>query len=84
MIERQNDRMTDIDKRTSKDSKSERMGDLSDAIQRQPVLSVKVTVLDLIKEGVHPIQPHGTERQRHGQERVLDQCWETGLCQIMI
>lgn len=34
------------------------MGDLGYAIQRNPVPSVKVAVLNFVKESIHPVQTH--------------------------
>lgn len=34
------------------------MGDLSYPIQREPVLAMKVAVLNFVKEGIHPVQTH--------------------------
>lgn len=45
------------------------MGDLGNAVQRKPVLSVKIAVLNFVKEGIHPIQTHGAGwrlKQRQG------------------
>lgn len=43
---------------TFKNGKAKRMGDLGYAVQGKPVLSVKVAVLNLVKEGIYPIQTH--------------------------
>lgn len=41
-----------------KNGKPKWMGDLGDAVQGNPVLSIKIAVLDFVKEGIHPIQTH--------------------------
>ncbi len=46
---------------TFKNGKTKWMGDLGYAVQRNPVLSVKIAVLDFVKEGIHPIQTHRAE-----------------------
>lgn len=43
---------------TFKNSETKWMRDLGDAVQRNPVLSIKIAVLNFIKECIHPIQTH--------------------------
>lgn len=43
---------------TFKYGEPKRVGDLSDTVQRNSVLSVKVAVFNFVKEGIHPIQAH--------------------------
>lgn len=43
-----------------KNSKAKRMRDLRDTIQRKPVLSIEIAVLNFIKECIHPIKTHCT------------------------
>lgn len=40
------------------------MGDLSYTVQRNSVLSIKIAVFNFIKEGINPIQAHGTAHVR--------------------
>lgn len=61
---------------TSKDGETKRMWDLSDALQRQPVLSIKGAVFDLIKEGIHPVEAHGAG----GRQTLLNTVAQT-YCQ---
>lgn len=43
---------------TFKNSKTKWVGDLSYTVQGNPVLSIKIAVLNFVKEGIHPIQTH--------------------------
>lgn len=43
---------------TFKNSKTKWVGNLSYTVQRNPVLSIKIAVLNFVKEGIHPIQTH--------------------------
>lgn len=43
---------------TFKNGEAKWMGDLGYAVQRKPVLSIKIAVLNFVKEGIHPIQTH--------------------------
>ena len=55
---------------TSKNGETKRMWDLSDALQRQPVLPIKGAVFDLIQARIHPVPAHGAgggETGRVGQ-----------------
>lgn len=40
---------------TFKNGKTKWMGDLGNAVQRNPVLSIKIAVLNFVKEGINPI-----------------------------
>lgn len=41
-----------------KNGETKWMGDLGYAAQRNPILSIKIAVLNFVKEGIHPIQTH--------------------------
>lgn len=43
---------------TFKNGETKWMGDLGYAAQRKSVFSVKIAVLNFVKEGIHPIQTH--------------------------
>lgn len=38
------------------------MGDMGYAVQRNSVSSVKIAVLNFVKEGIHPVQTHRAVR----------------------
>lgn len=48
---------------TFENGETKGMGDLADAVQRNPVLSVEVAVLDFVKKGVHPVETHRAEER---------------------
>lgn len=55
---------------TFKNSETKGMGHLGDAVQWNPVLSIKTAVLNFVKEGIHPVKTHGAgERKGRGQEK---------------
>lgn len=41
------------------------MGHLSNAVQSKPVMSIKIAVLDFVKEGIYPIQTHSAVWRRN-------------------
>lgn len=45
---------------TFKNGETERVGDLGYAVQWNPVSSIKIAVLDFVKEGIYPIETHWT------------------------
>lgn len=55
---------------TFKNGKTERMGDLCYSVQRNPVLSIKIAVLNFVKEGIDPIQTHRAGTRSMQRERV--------------
>lgn len=56
---------------TFKYGEPKRVGDLSDTVQRNSVLSIKIAVFNFVKEGIHPIQAHCTAQRSKQSETVL-------------
>ena len=55
---------------TFKNSQTKWVGNLGYAVQRNPVLPVKVAMFNFVKEGVHPIQTHGAGWRSKRKARV--------------